>query len=497
MFRRTGRWGATLQHAIPAVNANVAQAAGFDGRGIGIAVIDSGVNDHFDLTEGTCGKSRVVYRQNFATGDPAAEVTRMRSWPVHPDLYGHGTHVAGILAGSGRCAGENRGLAYLNGIAAPQARFTGVAPAAHIVDLRALNSNGAGTDSTVIQAIDRAIQLRKQYNIRVINLSLGRPVRESYLRDPLCQAVERAWQAGIVVVVAAGNRGRLSEVTDRNGKRYEINGYGTVGSPGNDPFVITVGAMRDMGTPGRADNLIASYSSKGPTGIDRIVKPDLVAPGNRLFSATTWLPGVALTVNCAFPSRDSGAQPGGCTGGTVLHAHFPQNRSQLGVAGSFLEMSGTSMATPMVAGAAALLAQKFGAAITPDAIKAKLMKSASKSFPTRSTFGGQTIQYDLFTVGAGYLDVMGALNNTEAVPAGKPALSPSVVYYVWRGGRHGLCAGFARGELSVFEFGEPDEFMGGPVGVGWFGVVGRQLVVGRQRGLGGFAEHGVQPAVGG
>jgi serine protease AprX len=73
--------GATLQHAIPAVNANVAQAAGFDGRGIGIAVIDSGVNDHFDLTEGTCGKSRVVYRQNFATGDPAAEVTRMRSWP--------------------------------------------------------------------------------------------------------------------------------------------------------------------------------------------------------------------------------------------------------------------------------------------------------------------------------------------------------------------------------------------------------------------------------
>jgi len=90
-----------------------------------------------------------------------------------------------------------------------------------------------------------------------------------------------------------------------------------------------------------------------------------------------------------------------------------------------MELSGTSMAAPMVAGAAALLIQKFGPAVTPDTIKAKLMKSASKSFPTRSTFGTQTIQYDMFTVGAGYLDVLAALNSNESVPAGKSALSPS------------------------------------------------------------------------
>src|SRR5208282_1418967 len=120
--------------------------------------------------------------------------------------------------------------------------------------------------------IQTAIQLKATYNIRVINLSLGRPVFESYTVDPLCQAVEAAYKAGIVVVVAAGNDGRdNSEGT---------NGYATITAPGNDPYVITVGAMKSMGTPTRADDLIATYSSKGPTAIDHIVKPDIVAPGN-------------------------------------------------------------------------------------------------------------------------------------------------------------------------------------------------------------------------
>jgi serine protease AprX len=93
-------------------------------------------------------------------------------------------------------------------------------------------------------------------------------VVESYTKDPLCQAVERAWKAGIVVVVAAGNLGRTSTITV-NGRPVAINGYGTIGSPGNDPFVITVGATRDMFTPTRNDDVMASYSSKGPTAIDK------------------------------------------------------------------------------------------------------------------------------------------------------------------------------------------------------------------------------------
>ena len=103
---------------------------------------------------------------------------------------------------------------------------------------------------------------------------MGRAVYESYKLDPLCQAVEKAWKNGIVVVVAAGNNGRFQPT----------NGYGTVTSPANDPYVITVGSMKTMGTPQRDDDQIASYSSKGPTLIDGIAKPDVVAPGNLLVS---------------------------------------------------------------------------------------------------------------------------------------------------------------------------------------------------------------------
>ncbi len=117
----------------------------------------------------------------------------------------------------------------------------------------------------MIAGIQLAIQLQSRYNIRVLNLSLGRPVASSYLTDPLCQAVQQAWQAGIVVVVAAGNDGRDNS--------QGTSGYGTITSPGNSPYVITVGAMNTSGTLTPTDDKIASYSSKGPTAIDQIVKP--------------------------------------------------------------------------------------------------------------------------------------------------------------------------------------------------------------------------------
>src|SRR5439155_14905992 len=118
--------------------------------------------------------------------------------------------------------------------------------------------------------------LKSLYNIRVLNLSLGRPIFESYTVDPLCQAVEAAWKAGIVVVVAAGNYGRDDA--------RKTKGYATIQSPGNDPYVITVGATNSKGTARPYDDSMASYSSKGPTAIDHIVKPDIVAPGNGVVS---------------------------------------------------------------------------------------------------------------------------------------------------------------------------------------------------------------------
>ena len=171
---------------------------------------------------------------------------------------------------------------------------------------------------------------------------------ESYKLDPLCQAVEKAWQSGIVVVVAAGN----------NGRYQPTNGYGTVTSPGNDPYVITVGAMKTMGTPTRTDDLIASYSSKGPTAIDAVAKPDIVAPGNLLVS----LEAPGSTLYNQYP------------GNRVPYSYYV-NGGSTAPSSSYFTLSGTSMATGVVSGVVADLLQK-SPSLTPDQVKARLMKTA-------------------------------------------------------------------------------------------------------------------------
>ena len=359
------------------VGADVAQTSGWDGTGITVAVIDSGISDHPDLHDPATGGSRVVYSQSFVPGTDTN------------DEYGHGTHVAGILAGNAWQSG---------GLGAAHAIY-GVAPHVNLVNLKVLDANGSGQDSYVIAAIEQAIALQSTYNIQVINLSLGRPVFESYQQDPLCQAVEAAWKAGIVVVVAAGNMGRDNE--------FGTHGYGLIAAPGNDPYVLTVGAMNAMGTPSKSDDIITSYSSKGPSAVDHVVKPDLVAPGNRVASLLS--------------------------SGSTLAQEFPANELPPAVYGASLNatryyfvLSGTSMATPVVSGAAALLLQSDPGA-SPDEIKARLMKTADKSFPasTQLMVNGvlTTYQYDVFTVGAGYLNIPAALADNDAVNG--TALSPT------------------------------------------------------------------------
>ena len=182
--------------------------------------MDSGVGYSEDLA------GKVVYENVFLPNTPEG------------DNFGHGTHVAGIIAGSGALSTTNQYTTFTR-------TFHGVAEGVNLLDFQVLNSTGAGTDSAVIAALEQAVTFKKEgkYNIRVINLSLGRPVYESYKLDPLDQAVESAWNAGIVVVAAAGNYGRMGPTTTY--------GYGTIAAPGNDPRVITVGAMNDMGTTTR------------------------------------------------------------------------------------------------------------------------------------------------------------------------------------------------------------------------------------------------------
>jgi len=368
-----------MNNAAPAVLANYAWGLGFDGSGIGVAVIDSGIHDVDDLRDSS-GQSRVKYSLDLVGGGT-------------DDLYGHGTHVSGIIGGNGKDS------------TCPTCGVTirGIAPNVSLINLRALDNRGAGSDSTVIAAIQAAIQLKDTYNIRVLNLSLGRPVYESYTQDPLCQAVEQAWQAGIVVVVSAGNDGRDNSAG--------TSGYGTIEAPGNDPYVITVGAMNSKGTPDRADDVMTSYSSKGPTAIDHIVKPDLVAPGNRVVSLQE--PGA---LELQFP------------GNRVPYGYYSSGPSLM-ASSAYYVLSGTSMATAVVSGAAALILQQ-DPTLTPDQVKARLMKTAYKNLPQHSAvlYGGATynLQSDVFTVGAGYLDLQAALSNLDR--ASGVAKSPTAYY---------------------------------------------------------------------
>ncbi len=320
-------------YSTAATNATMAwQQYGVDGSGIGVAVLDSGINHHSDLTGKGSGQ-RIVYSQDFTGGDGF-------------DHYGHGEHVAGIIAGNGsnsECAKCTR-------------KLKGMAPNANLIDLRVLDQNGEGTDSNIIAAMETAIALKKTYNIRVINLSLGRPIFESYKQDPLCQAVEAAWKAGIVVVVAAGNDGR--DDTANN------DGYGTITSPGNDPYAITVGAMKTMGTYERSDDLIASYSSKGPTLIDNLVKPDLVAPGNKVVSL---LASPNATLASEYPQN-------------LIPTSYYDGTASNGKSTQYYMLSGTSMAAAVVSGAVADLLQAQPL-LMPDQVKVAADADSLQNIP--------------------------------------------------------------------------------------------------------------------
>ncbi len=269
--------------------AGAGALAPLTGNGVGVAVIDSGVD-----TRHTALRNRVVASVDFTGGDGV-------------DRYGHGTHVAATIAGRA-------------GRTPDTADYQGIASGANIVSLRVLGDDGSGVASSVIEAIDWAIEHRRRYNIRIINLSLGGPVVQSYRDDPLCEAVDRAIDAGIVVVASAGNHGQTAD-----GRRI----FGAITSPGNHPGVITVGALDTRQTADRSDDGIAPWSSRGPTMYDLVMKPDLVAPGTRVTSAEA--------------------------AGSYLSTAFPQRHVAGSGATGYMQLSGTSMAASVVSGAAALL----------------------------------------------------------------------------------------------------------------------------------------------
>src|SRR5919199_4641794 len=210
-----------------AVNADRVWAMGRSGQGVTVAVLDSGITRDADLVQPT---DRILASVNFA--DPLSTLA---------DPGGHGTHVAGTIAGNGTRS---------NG------QYVGIAPGANLVDVRVLDANGNGRISSVVLGIQWALDHRTQYNIRVLNLSLGAPPPANYRLDPVSAAVEMAWARGLVVVAAAGN-----------------DGAGKVDSPGADPYVITVGATDDRQTNAVGDDVLPTFSGWG-TPLAGSPKPD-------------------------------------------------------------------------------------------------------------------------------------------------------------------------------------------------------------------------------
>ena len=272
---------------ILAVNAPQAWSAGAKGDGVTVAVIDSGVADHPDLA------GRILTRVDF-TGEQS-----------NGDPGGHGTHVAGLIAGNG---------------ASSNGAWTGVAPDANIVSVRVIDATGHAKLSWIFAGMQWVLANRNTYHIKVVNMSFGGTALTGYQNDLLASAAEMLNFAGLTVVVSAGNAGP---------------GQSTITTPADDPFVITVGAADDNGTATLGDDRVASWSSQGPTAFDGIAKPDVVAPGRKMIG----LRAAGSAIDTAYPERRVTA-PGSTTA-------------------RYFTMSGTSMAAPVVAGAAALFLERY------------------------------------------------------------------------------------------------------------------------------------------
>jgi serine protease AprX len=269
----------------------------YDGEDVTVAVLDTGVSPGADL------RDTVALRVDFTPGHDGI------------DRLGHGTHMAGIIAGDG---------------SASRGTWRGVAPDAELISIKVAGPDGATDVSVVLAALQWVVTNRERLRIRVLNLAFGTDATSSYLVDPLDYAVERAWRAGILVVAAAGNRGPDG---------------GTISKPGDDPFVLTVGAADVRGTADRRDDVVAPFSSRGPT-VDGVAKPDLVAPGVSIVSVRA---------------------PG---------SWADLDRPEARVGNAYFKGTGTSQAAAVVSGIAALLFEA-DPSLTPDEAKAALIGSSS------------------------------------------------------------------------------------------------------------------------
>ena len=294
------------------VRAEKAWGKGVTGSGVGVAVVDTGIAGGLPDFRRSSSDSRSRVIASVVVNPNARNAG---------DSYGHGTHVAGLIAGNGnnRSNWDSR-----------DGDYVGTAPEANLISIKIADESGNASLIDVIDGIQFAVEHKADYNIRVLNLSLNSSVAESYKTDPLDAAVEEAWFSGIVVVTAAGNAGTAGDAVSY--------------APANDPYVITVGGVDDQGTDWTGDDQLASWSSRGTTQ-DGIRKPEILAPGSQLLS--TMSPGSAYTAMC--PT---------CMVGT-----------------EYMQLGGTSMSAAVVSGVVADILEN-PPWWTPDQVKGALMNTA-------------------------------------------------------------------------------------------------------------------------
>jgi serine protease AprX len=309
-----------------AVRAAKTWDQGYTGQGVGVAVIDTGINPVGDLAGKVAGIDLTSENNNV-------------------DSYGHGTFVAGLIAGSGAASGGS---------------VKGVAPNVRLLSVKIAGADGATDLIRLVAALDFVATTRDVFGTRVLNLSLALAPGGSYQSNPLAVAVERVWNSGIVVVTPAGNGGT---------------GAGTITAPGNDPYVITVGAVDDRTTPSIGDDTLTTFSGVGPTA-DGFGKPELVAPGKSVVSLR--VPG--STIDQAAPSARIGSD--------------------------YFKGSGTSFSAAIASGAAALVLSRDGT-LNPNQVKARLT-GTGRSVPGVLPVAGR---------GTGELDAFGATMSTDRAAA--------------------------------------------------------------------------------
>jgi serine protease AprX len=325
---------------LPETGSTRLASSGDTGQGVTVAVLDTGIGNLPDFS------GRLVGGVDLTNGNNPFQ-----------DSYGHGTFVAGLIAGNG---------------ASSNGRYSGEAPGAKLVSIKVAGADGTTHLGTLISGLQWAVDHKGSYGIKILNISLGFQPSQSTVINPLDRAVEAMWNSGITVVASAGNAGPFN---------------GTILSPGDDPLVITAGALDDMTTASITDDQMTDFSSVGPTSPDGWVKPDLVTSGRSV-------------VSLAAP-------------GSTIYNNYPSAR----VGSANFVGSGTSFSAAITSGAAALvLAGNPG--LTPNQIKARLLGNTSPG-----------------PVGNPFADGHGALNAYAAATSGPMNLSQSDASLTptWRG----------------------------------------------------------------